>query len=166
MGSDSLKTLARKISSRRMPKAEASGARQKAECQALTAMGCIQRPTGVGLDNLLEVAGGGKIAKRAFDGLLVPAGVEIDFTDKASIRAHLRDLVFVDVKTTNRHDLDNNFRGFYFSVSKNELNAAKALGERYRFALYNLHTGSILELTLPQLRARVRNWQVSHSVQI
>jgi hypothetical protein len=161
----SLKSMLGRIRPPR-PTGQGPGRIRRAEQEALAALGFVPKPRAQELDNLLELAGGGQVEKKAFDGLLLPQGVAIDFGDKRSIRKHLRRIIFIEVKTTSRANVDRNFRNYYFSVSENELAAARFLGRNYRFALFNRRTGDFLLLTLDQLLARIRFWHVSHSVQL
>jgi hypothetical protein len=148
------------------PNGQGPGRIRRAEQEALAAMSCVPRPKAQELDNLLALAGEGRIKKKAFDGLLLPPGAKVDFSDTRSIRRHLRQIIFIEVKTTSRPNVGKDFRNYYFSISENELDAAEQLGRNYRFALYNRRTGHYLILTLKQLKARIRRSHVSHSVQL
>ncbi|EPR44201.1 hypothetical protein dsx2_1796 [Desulfovibrio sp. X2] len=166
MGSRNLKSLVDQICAHRAIRTQAPGSRRAAEVTALEALGCIPKPKGQGLENLLAIAGKGKVGKRAFDGLLLPRGLVIDYNDKAAIKTHRTNIIFIEVKTTGREGIGMDFQGFYFSMSDNEMKAAKALGKRYRFAFHNRRTGQTMLLTYAQLMRRVRARQVSHSILI
>lgn len=161
----SLKNMIGKI---RLPRSngEGVGRIREAEQAAMAAMDYVPKPKDQELANLLELAGGGRIKQKAFDCLLLPSGVKVDFGDKRSIKKNLRRIVFIDLKTTARQNVQPDFWNYYFSVSANQLKAAELLGDNFRFVFYNLLTGAVLILTLNQLLARIRGWHVSYSVQI
>jgi hypothetical protein len=50
---------------------------------------------------------------RAFDALRVPDGVDIDLDDLKSVESNLAHLVLYEVKSTNRQNLGEDFRGYF-----------------------------------------------------
>lgn len=125
----------------------------------------VGRPKGAALDVLMAaLKESGVLVKRSsFDAIALPEGRVVDFTDAAAVRASLRDMVFVEIKTANQKRVRPDFSGFFFALREGELVASEALGERHRVMLFNKATGTMLLTSVPEIFARAKstNWQVS-----
>jgi hypothetical protein len=99
----------------------------------------------------------------AFDVVKLPLGVDAD--DMAALRAVVRELVFYEVKSTNKGTVKADWSGYFFSLSTAELLSAQALKERFRFAFVNVLTKKVEERTLGEVFARARavypTWSIS-----
>jgi len=103
------------------------------------------------------------IKRSSFDALSIPKGVTVDFNDLESIKASLSKIVFIEIKSANQDRVKEDFTGFFFALTENEIKAAEALGNRHQVALYNKKTSEILMTTVPEIinRAKSSTWQVS-----
>ena len=125
----------------------------------------IPRPKGNELKLLLSaLEETGIIIKRSsFDALSIPKEVTVDFNDLESIKASLSDIVFIEIKSANQDRVKEDFTGFFFALTENEIKAAEALGNRHQVALYNKKTSEILMTSVSEIinRAKSSTWQVS-----
>lgn len=125
----------------------------------------IERPKGEQLTILLtELKKQGIDIKRtSFDAISLPTDVTIDFDDEESVGRTTSAMTFIEIKTTNKESVKDDFSGYFFAFTEGELSAAEQLKERHQVALVNRRTGNILMSSVPQLleRARSMNWQVS-----
>lgn len=123
----------------------------------------VPRPKGRGLQLLLkELAATGVLIKgSSFDALALP--VPIDVTNSDQLRAHLNEIVFIEIKSSNQSRVRPGFNGFFFALTESEISAAEQLGGRHRVALFNAITGEMLMTSVPEIlsRAKSTNWQVS-----
>lgn len=126
----------------------------------------FRSPTKVQRRNLaMAFAGRDKIVYgRAFDAVRIPAEIEVDLDDLASVEANLRELTLYEVKSTNRKKLEDDFKGYFFALTTAELLVAQSLGTQFRFLLVHIHTGARLELSLQDLLKRARRIYPSWSV--
>lgn len=127
--------------------------------------GYIPRPKGLQAKNLLAVLreAGLNIKLSSFDAIALPHGQAVDLADTASIRDHLHEMVFIEIKTANQARVKDDFSGFFFAFTEGELLAAEALGERHKVLLVNRGTGGMLLTSVAEILARSKslNWQVS-----
>lgn len=101
---------------------------------------------------------------RAFDAVRISPGLEVDLDDLASVENNLHDLTLYEVKSTNRKNLGDDFKGYFFALTAAELLVAQSLGEQFRFLLIHTLSGARLELSLQQLLSRARSIYPSWSV--
>ncbi|MEH0788922.1 hypothetical protein [Vibrio alginolyticus] len=127
----------------------------------------IERPKGHELTNILSVLAEHKIVikRTSFDAIAIPC-IEIDLNSCDSIREHINSFIFIEIKTTSKASVREDFSGYFFAFTENELNAAEQLGDRHRVALVNKRTERILITSVPELLARARstNWQLSINI--
>jgi hypothetical protein len=102
---------------------------------------------------------------KAFDAIRIADAAAIDFSDFASVEAHLDSVVLCEIKSTHR-DLDDDFSGYFFSLSTAELLVAQSLGPHFEFVLVNIETEAVKPLKLQQLLARVKAIYPSWSITI
>ncbi|MGR5478982.1 hypothetical protein ACPV5A_17475 [Vibrio chagasii] len=125
----------------------------------------IERPKAKQLNNLLSLLseGGINIKRTSFDAIELPEDVSIDFGCLDSIKANLSLMNFIEIKTTNKESVKEDFTGYFFAFTESELHAAEQLGERHKVALVNKRTDSIVMSSVTELLARAKsmNWQVS-----
>ncbi len=125
----------------------------------------FERPKAKELNNLLTLLSesGINIKRTSFDAIELPVGVSIDFSCLNSIRAALPLMTFIEIKTTNKESVKEDFTGYFFAFTEGELHAAEQLGERHKVALVNKRTDNIVMSSIPELLARAKsmNWQVS-----
>lgn len=125
----------------------------------------VKRPKGTELNNLLsELSKINIIIKRtSFDAIALPINNNVDFFCSKSISAGIKEMIFIEIKTTNKEAVKDDFTGYFFAFTEGELSAAEQLGERYKVALLNKRTGNIIMSSVPELlgRAKSMNWQVS-----
>jgi hypothetical protein len=101
---------------------------------------------------------------RAFDAVLIPSELEVDLDDLGSVEANLDELTLYEVKSTNRKNLGDDFRGYFFALTAAELLVAQSLGDQFRFLLIHTLSGARLELSLQDLLKRARSIYPSWSV--
>ncbi|MGR2998413.1 hypothetical protein ABMY37_01560 [Vibrio vulnificus] len=125
----------------------------------------IERPKGQLLDNLLNELKrtGIDIKRTSFDAIELPKGVSVDFSSVESIQSHLPQMNFIEVKTTSKSSVKDDFSGYFFAFTEGELSAAEQLKTRHEVALINKITGTVFMSSVPELlkRAKSVNWQVS-----
>lgn len=123
----------------------------------------VQRPRGRSLQHLLNELErtGISIKWSSFDAVSVPE--PIDFENPIEIRRHIREIVFIEIKTANQARVRSGFQGFFFALTESEIEAAEQLGERHRVALFNKISSELLLTSVPEIihLAKSTNWQVS-----
>lgn len=126
----------------------------------------FRKPTRVQRRNLaMAFAADEKILYgKAFDALRVPDGVDVDLDNLQSVESNLAQLVLYEVKSTNRRNLGDDFRGYFFALTAAELLVAQSLGSQFRFLLVHTLTGHRVELSLQDLFKRARSIYPSWSV--
>jgi hypothetical protein len=99
----------------------------------------------------------------AFDA--VRLGKDIDLSDIESVIHNIQHITLLEVKSTNRENIDGSFSGYFFGLTTAELLVAQNLGDRYRFIFVNTVTGHTMELKLNELFAKARGiypqWSIS-----
>jgi hypothetical protein len=115
----------------------------------------------------MAFAGTGKVVYgNAFDVLQLNEPVDINWSDLASVEKHLGHVRLFEVKSTKR-PLNDEFDGFFFSLSTAELLVAQSLGsERFGFVLVNTQSEQVKELSLTDLYARTKAIYPSWSIRI
>ncbi len=125
----------------------------------------LPRPKGLGMKVLLAVLrdAGKEIKKTSFDAIGFSTPRTIDFCDRAAVQEALPDMVFLEIKTTDKEDVDENFSGHYFSITENEIAASEALGDQYRVVLFHKSTELMRMISVSEILARAKSmsWQVS-----
>lgn len=101
---------------------------------------------------------------KAFDAIRFPSGVGIDLDDLDSVQSHLSKMVLYEVKSTNRKNVGEDFKGYFFALTAAELLVAQSLGPRFKFILIHTLTGHRLELSLSDLFKKARAIYPSWSV--
>ena len=99
----------------------------------------------------------------AFD--VVRLGKDVDLKDIESVIDNFQHITLLEVKSTNRENIDGSFSGYFFGLTTAELLVAQNLGDRYRFIFVNTVTGQTLELKLNELFAKAKGiypqWSIS-----
>jgi hypothetical protein len=75
----------------------------------------------------------------------------------------LGNIQLYEVKSSAR-TLKPGFASYFFSLSTAELLVAQSLGDNFRFAFVNIHSGEVLDLSLREVFARARAIYPSWSV--
>ena len=104
---------------------------------------------------------GAVIYGKAFDMVKAPSSVNLD--DEESVTKNLNQITIYEIKSTNRK-LDENFRGYFFSMSTAELLVAQSLGQRFKFAFVNTQTKQHLEMSLLDIFRNARGIYPSWSI--
>jgi hypothetical protein len=99
----------------------------------------------------------------AFD--VVRLGKNIDLNDIESVIDNIQHITLLEVKSTRKENIDENFSGYFFGLTTAELLVAQNLGDRYRFIFVNTVTGHTLELKLNEIFAKAKGiypqWSIS-----
>jgi len=99
----------------------------------------------------------------AFD--VIRLAKDIDLNDIAAVKNNLEHITLLEVKSTNRENIDSSFTGYFFGLTTAELLVAQNLGDKYRFVFVNTLTGQSLELKLNEIFAKARGiypqWSIS-----
>ena len=99
----------------------------------------------------------------AFD--VIRLDKDIDINDIETVKNNLEHITLLEVKSTNRENIDSNFTGYFFGLTTAELLVAQNLGDKYRFVFVNTLTGQCLELKLNEIFARAKGiypqWSIS-----
>ena len=101
---------------------------------------------------------------RAFDAVRIPDGLDIDLDDLASVEFHLAKLILYEIKSTNRSNLEADFKGYFFALTSAELLVAQSLGPQFRFLFVHTLTGDRLEMGVQGLFERAKSIYPSWSV--
>jgi len=124
----------------------------------------IARPKGNGLKVLLEALRetGVAIKCSSLDAISLPNESLVDFSNAAQVKAALRGMCFVAIKSASQSRLRPGFSGFFFALTESEVVAAEALGPRHRVALYNRPASELQLTSVPEISARTKssNWQL------
>jgi hypothetical protein len=104
---------------------------------------------------------GAVVYGQAFD--LVRCDPTANLDDDADLIRVLPTLQLYEVKSSSR-TLKPGFADYFFSFSTAELLVAQSLGDNFRFAFVNIHSGEVLDLSLPEVFARARAIYPSWSI--
>ncbi len=125
----------------------------------------IPRPKGKELKNLLAalLVQGIKIKPTSFDAIYCPHNIKLNFEDLSALEQDLDELIFIEIKTANQERVKEDFKGFFFALTENEIIASELLGERHKVVLFNKKNGNTLVTSVPQIvsKSRSMTWQVS-----
>lgn len=99
----------------------------------------------------------------AFD--VVRLDNHFDLNDIEAVKNNLQYITLIEVKSTNRENVDSSFSGYFFGLTTAELLVAQNLGDKYRFIFVNTLTGECLELKLNEIFAKAKGiypqWSIS-----
>ena len=98
---------------------------------------------------------------QAFD--LIHCSPLLDLNDDSVIEEACGDIRLYEVKSSSR-TLKPGFASYFFSFSTAELLVAQSLGDNYRFAFVNIHSGECLDLSLREVFGRARGIYPSWSI--
>lgn len=106
-------------------------------------------------NNLIGVLAekGKVIHRRAFD--LVRITKKTNFSDKKSIAANLGSITLIEIKATDR-SLGKDFSKYFFGITMRELILAQSFKKQYKFIFVNVGSKQVLELSLPQVFAKIK----------
>jgi hypothetical protein len=90
----------------------------------------------------------------AFD--VVKLSRSVDLSKPDIIIANIDAVCLCEIKSTNRHSVGSDLRGYFFNLSTAELLVAQTLGGQYRFLFVNTVTRSYIEMALPEIFSRAR----------
>lgn len=91
----------------------------------------------------------------AFD--VVRLSRDVDLFNPDHILADFDAIELLEVKSTNRASIGQEFKGYFFALTTAELLVAQSLGRQFKFAFVNTLTGDHLELSLRDVFARARD---------
>ncbi len=97
---------------------------------------------------------GAVIYGKAFD--IVKVAARIDLDDPDDVSRDLHSITLYEIKSTSRK-VDEEFHGYFFSMSTAELLVAQSSGERYGFVFVDTVTRNKKELSLTEVFARARS---------
>lgn len=125
----------------------------------------LRRPRGIGLKILLAALreDGIEIKGSSFDVIALQNEDKIDFTDAELVKSRLSEMIFIEIKTTTQRRVKEDFSGFFFALTENEITAADVLGGRHKVALYNKLTDKLLITSVSEILTRKKSssWQLS-----
>jgi len=100
---------------------------------------------------------------RAFD--MVKCPTSIDLMDFQDTEVNWREITLCEVKSTSRKNVDDEFKGFFFSISTAELLVAQSLRDQYKFVFVNNLTRKYKEYTLERVYQKSKKiyptWSIS-----
>ena len=125
----------------------------------------VPRPKGKELKRLLAALlnQGMKIKPTSFDAIYCPPTVKLNFEDINALEQDLHKVVFIEIKTANQDRVKEDFKGFFFALTENEIIASELLGERHKVVFFNKKNGNMLVTSVPEIvsKSRSMTWQVS-----
>lgn len=99
----------------------------------------------------------------AFDAIKLQK--DIDLNDIESVKHNIDSITLIEVKSTNKENINSNFSGYFFGLTTAELLVAQNLGDKYRFIFVNIITGEHMELKLNEIFAKAKGiypqWSIS-----
>lgn len=103
---------------------------------------------------------------QSFDMVYIPKMEGIEFKEEY-IETHLDELIFVEIKTTQKF-LPENPTGFFFGATEKEFNFGKLIGEKFRFCLVCLNekSPSYVLLTLEELDKIVKIKRIQYQINL
>jgi len=125
----------------------------------------IKRPKGKEMKNLLHVLHERQIhiKSTSFDAIHLPDEIEVNFKNVESIENAFPYMTFIEIKSGKQNRIKEDFSGFFFAITENEIKASEHLKDKYVVALFNKNTKDLLLTSIPEIiqRSRSSNWQVS-----
>ena len=82
---------------------------------------------------------------------------EIDFSNEKEILENLESIMVYEIKSTNRKELQDNFKGYFFDLTTAELLVAQSLKDHFKFAFVNTITEKFVELSLTEVFAHSKS---------
>jgi len=92
------------------------------------------------------------VHRNAFD--LVKSKGKIDLSDLEEVTDRFLDFTLYELKSTDRKNLDSNFKNYFFDLTTTEFLTAQSLGKSYRFVFVNIITKAVLEMTINELMSK------------
>lgn len=86
---------------------------------------------------------------RAYD--IIKCPVDVNFESEDDIMRNLKKITVYEVKSTNKYDYRNGFKGYFFDLTTAELLVAQSLKEQFRFAFVDTRKEEYLEMRLEEL---------------
>ena len=80
----------------------------------------------------------------------------VDLNDADAIAASVDAITICEIKSTNRPQLGEDLRGYFFNITAAELLTAQSVGALYRFVFVNTLTGAHQEMALNEVFGRAR----------
>jgi hypothetical protein len=91
---------------------------------------------------------------KAFDVVRLSANVDLD--DLKAIERHLEAVTLYEIKSTARHKIGDDFKGYFFAITAAELLVSQSLKSRFKFVFVNTNTKIHLELSSSEMFARAK----------
>jgi hypothetical protein len=82
--------------------------------------------------------------------------VKIDFSSVEDIEKNLENITLIEMKSSDRIDIDKDFGKYFMPLGVREFLLAVALKDRYRFILVHVGRGTIIELRWQDILARAK----------
>jgi len=92
------------------------------------------------------------VHRNAFD--LVKSKGKIDLSDLEEVTDRFLDFTLYELKSSDRKNLDNNFKNYFFDLTTTEFLTAQSLGKSYKFVFVNIVTKAVLEMTVNELMSK------------
>ena len=80
--------------------------------------------------------------------------------DLVRTRSKIKDITLIEMKSTERSDVDAHFSKYFFGLTMREHILAQSLKNQYIFVFVHTKTENILELNLSQLFSRIKNYNL------
>lgn len=118
----------------------------KGETSVKTKYGLLDRLKGQQGKNLFLVVGEqlqsketkiALVGNKGYDALKIINGATIDFNSVESIRDNFKNILFIEIKSSSRKDLEKDFSNYFFSITENEIQLAHAFPQSFCFLLYS-----------------------------
>lgn len=91
---------------------------------------------------------------KAFDIVKRPENLNLENFD--AVESRLDEIILYEIKSTNRENVQEDFSGYFFSLSTAELLVAQSLQNQFKFALVNTLSGRHKEMVLQELFAKAK----------
>jgi len=101
-------------------------------------------------------------SKKAFD--LVRCKSNIDFSKVEDICKNIKDITVIEMKSTNRKNVDEKFSKYYFSLTLRELYMAQSLKDQHKFILVHTLSKKTKELSWKDLFSRINNMNLAFQI--
>ena len=101
-------------------------------------------------------------SKKAFD--LVSCKTNIDFSKVEDICKNIKDITVIEMKSTNRKNVDEKFSKYYFSLTLRELYMAQSLKDQHKFILVHTLSKKTKELSWKDLFSRINNMNLAFQI--
>lgn len=81
---------------------------------------------------------------------------DVDLTEAEAICEAIDAISICEIKSTNRHTIGDDLRGYFFNITAGELLTAQSVGEKFRFVFVNVVTGRHQVLGLNDVFGKAR----------